>query len=350
MLNATQQQTKNIGASDVFDNQPAHDLLVDLLAIIKMQDYQFTTVTPRTHAIFLSKPNLSPTNLRDIFGWNLPFSLDELPTPVKRIMVAADIIEPCGDMFRSKVRIASLSHDLSHHDIFLHSGFPTTELDSVFFGPDTYRFARFIRQTLTQDRHLISDAKDSRVKPPLRILDIGCGTGAGGVAAIRALPHGQIYEMTMNDISPTALNFTRVNAQVADIPIKQLHGDVFETLEGEFDLIISNPPYMNDESSRAYRDGGAQLGLDLSIRIFTRALQHLAPGGKFLLYTGVAMTDQSDPFLSTLEPLLADTNFTWSYEEIDPDIFGEELQLPSYSSAHRIAAVGLVVTRKSHAP
>lgn len=35
-----------------------------------------------------------------------------------------------------------------------------------------------------------------------------------------------------------------------------------------------------------------------------------------------------------------------SYDEIDPDVFGEELEQPAYAAAHRIAAVGLVVTRR----
>jgi hypothetical protein len=34
------------------------------------------------------------------------------------------------------------------------------------------------------------------------------------------------------------------------------------------------------------------------------------------------------------------------YDEIDPDVFGEELEQPAYAAAHRIAVVGLVVTRR----
>lgn len=37
--------------------------------------------------------------------------------------------------------------------------------------------------------------------------------------------------------------------------------------------------------------------------------------------------------------------FQWPYEEIDPDIFGEELELPDYKTANRIAAVALTVKR-----
>ena len=325
--------------SSSHDKVTCHDSLVDLLTNIKVQGYTFITVTPRTHEHFLSRANVKGKNLSDIFGWNLPFSIDALCPMLRRIMVDANIIEPSGDLLRSKLRISSLGGDL-----FLHSAFPTNEHDAVFFGPDTYRFARFIRHILENDERLFSE-KNKKFQRPFRILDIGCGTGAGGIAAVRALPQGRSYELSMNDISATALDLTRVNARVAGVPINCMEGDIFAAINEKFDLIVANPPYISDMSGRAYRDGGAHLGLDLSIRIFKTALEHLVPGGQLILYTGVAMTSQLDPFLSTITPLLAAVACTWSYEEIDPDIFGEELEMPAYANAHRIAAVGLVVTR-----
>jgi methylase of polypeptide subunit release factors len=315
-----------------------HDLLVELLTNVKNQGYKFITVTPRTHEYFLAKTHSQGKNLRDIFGWNLPFSDDALCPMLKRIMQDCNILEPCGDLLRSKLRISSLGNDL-----YLHSAFPAKEQNAVFFGPDTYRFARFIRHSLERVEHVFSEHKN--VHKPLRILDIGCGTGAGGIVVIRTLPRTQPYELRMNDVSHFALGLTLVNAQVAGISMRCMEGDIIETLNEKFDVIIANPPYMSDAAGRAYRDGGAQLGLDLSIRIFKAAFEHLAPGGMLILYTGVAMTSQSDPFLSTIIPLLAGANCTWSYEEIDSDVFGEELETPAYLHAHRIAAVGLVVKR-----
>jgi SAM-dependent methyltransferase len=316
-----------------------NSLLIDLLMHIKCQGYRFTTVTPKTHALFFSKSNVPGKNLRDIFGWNLPFSMDSLCPALRKLMLEADIIEPIGELFRSKLRISSLGGD-----IFLHSSYPTEDKNAVFFGPDTYRFARFIRQSLEKYQQPLAQTNKAFQKP-LRILDIGCGTGAGGIAAIRALPQACPYELTMNDINTAALDLMHINACAASVPVNVIAGDIFELLSEEYDLIIANPPYMHDEMSRAYRDGGANLGLDFSIRILKIAFEHLSVGGNLILYTGVAMTPQADPFLSTLVPLLASANCTWSYEEIDPDIFSEELELPAYANAHRIAAVGLVVTK-----
>ncbi len=88
------------------------------------------------------------------------------------------------------------------------------------------------------------------------------------------------------------------------------------------------------------------MGLELSVRIAKRALQLLAPNGCLILYTGVAMTsDDANPLLSELIPYLATERFKWTYDEIDPDVFGEELEQPEYKNVNRIAAVGLTVWR-----
>ncbi len=182
---------------------------------------------------------------------------------------------------------------------------------------------------------------------PLRILDIGCGSGAGGIALARHLADSGIAAVaTMNDINPLALHYTEINAQAAGVKVITALGDSLTAVAGEFDLIISNPPYLDDTAQRAYRHGGARLGRALSVRIAAQALTRLAPGGSLLLYTGVAIIDGFDPFLAELLPLLSAADCEWHYEEIDPDIFGEELERPVYAHAERIAAVGLIATRK----
>lgn len=313
-------------------------LLEELLRSIALQGYSFTTVTPRTHERFLLGFDGLAKNARDVFGWNLPFNTAVLPPLIFTLMTEADLLFNGGDCFRSKIRISSLGEDL-----FLHSYFPTNDADAVFLGPDTYRFARFVQHSL---RLFQSRSGFAHRSIPVRVLDVGCGSGAGGIAAIRALPTHQLYELNLNDLNSTALDYARICANVAGIPINALPGDFFNIRGLEFDLIVSNPPYLSDPAGRLYRDGGSHLGLALSLRIATHALGLLAPGGHFLLYTGMAITsDDNNPLLSELLPSLASDKFQWSYEEIDPDIFGEELEQPYYKKTNRIAAVGLTVTR-----
>jgi methylase of polypeptide subunit release factors len=306
-----------------------------LLREVAATGYRFTTVTPLTHQRVLARRGREPgTTLRDIFGWNLPFEAGAVSPALLATMKDAGVVRHSGTLLQSTVRIASLGDDL-----FFHSAYPTVQENAVFFGPDTSRFARFIRHAL-QPRRV-------HTPRPLRVLDVGCGSGAGGIAAARALAQAGLSSavVVMNDINPLALQFTAVNAEVANVPVTLAQGDALSAVEGNFDLVISNPPYLDDAAQRAYRHGGARLGRALSARIAAESLKRLAPGGQLLLYTGVAVVDGEDPFLAEMQPLLEASGCEWSYAEIDPDVFGEELDRPVYAHIDRIAAVGLVATR-----
>ena len=298
--------------------------------------YRFTTPTPLTQQRVLAhRGSQMAATLRDIFGWNMPFTLTcgAMTRELLAAMRGAGVLHTRGDVLQSGVRVSSIGDDL-----FVHSAYPTTQDDAVFFGPDTYRFARFIQEGVS---HVQSNGNQ-----PIRVLDVGCGSGAGGVVAARALSHLGPLEMCMNDINPLALRYTAINANLADIAIKPALGNALRAVKGDFDLIISNPPYLDDVAQRAYRHGGAGLGRAMSVRIAAEALGRLLPGGRLLLYTGVAMVGGVDAFWADMQPLLTGDKFDWSYAEIDPDVFGEELEQPVYAHVDRIAAVGLMVTRK----
>ena len=304
--------------------------------------YRFTTPTPLTHQRVLAhRGTQMAASLHDVFGLNMPFKIATCNGMTRELLAAmrgAGVLQSRGDVLQSRVRVASLGDDL-----FVHSAYPTHQDDAVFFGPDTYRFARFIKHGVTSFK--------STGTAPIRLLDVGCGSGAGGIVAARALVQLGPLEVCMNDINPLALQYTAVNASFAGIAVKPALGNALRAVKGNFDLIISNPPYLDDAARRAYRHGGAGLGRALSVRIVEEALTRLAPGGRLLLYTGVAMVGGVDPFLAEMQPLLEHAQlanqFDWSYSEIDPDVFGEELEQPAYRHVDRIAAVGLTVTRKA---
>lgn len=299
--------------------------------------YRFITPTPLTHQRVLAHRGAQlAANLRDVFGWNMPFkvaSCDGMTRELLAAMRGAGVLQTRGDVLQSAVRVASMGDDL-----FVHSAYPTTQDEAVFFGPDTYRFARFIQQ--------VAASVQPPASQPMRVLDVGCGSGAGGIVAARALAQLGVLDVWMNDINPLALQYTAINAHLAGVAVKPALGNALRAVKGDFDLIISNPPYLQDAAQRAYRHGGADLGRALSVRIAQESLSRLAPGGRLLLYTGVAIVGGVDAFLADMQPLLADDRFDWSYSEIDPDVFGEELEQPVYAHAERIAAVGLTVSRK----
>ena len=233
------------------------------------------------------------------------------------------------NQLRSKVRFSSLGEQL-----FVHSGFPTDAPDTVFFGPDTYRFARALRQSVA----------DIRVTASFTIIDIGCGSGAGGLHAAALLSTRGHADVILSDINPKALRYSRINARLNQIgKVQTVLSDVFDQINEGGDLIISNPPYLVDRSARLYRHGGGELGFDLSVRIVEDGIDRLDPGDRLFLYTGTPVMEGIDKFLEAVRPLLEARNCNYSYDEIDPDVFGEELDSAPYDRADRIAVVALTI-------
>lgn len=307
----------------------ADDLtLLQLGRRLQADGYRFITPTPLTHQRVNQRDEGQVADtLRDVFGWSRPFEPGLLSADEQRQLQEAQVIDACDGRLKSRVRWSSLD-DL----LFVHSGFPTDAADSVFFGPDTYRFAQLIHAHLQQS-----------FAPIQRAVDIGCGAGVGAILIARARREAQVLAV---DINPAALRLTAINAALAEVANVEVQAsDVLQGTDGHFDLIVANPPYMADPAGRAYRHGGGSLGAGLSLRIVEQALNRLAPGGSLLLYTGVAMVDGRDPFFDTVVPRLDSARFAWTYRELDPDVFGEELLNPGYQRVDRIAVVALTVTR-----
>ena len=61
------------------------------------------------------------------------------------------------------------------------------------------------------------------------------------------------------------------------------------------------------------------------------------------LYTGSAIVDGHDLLRAEVEQVVSEAGLIYEYSEIDPDVFGEELEAASYRDVERIAAVSLVV-------
>jgi methylase of polypeptide subunit release factors len=271
------------------------------------------------------EPRFEAESLTEIFGWSRLFRSDRF-SEVTELLQSAGELETSGDFVRSTVRFSTLGEQL-----YVHSAFPTDAEDAVFFGPDTYRFARVIK-------HFVLNGKNC----PTRVIDLGCGTGAGGIYAASLVSGGR-PELVLVDINEKALRYSSVNCALngAQQTTTLIQSDLFDAVEGMADLIISNPPYLVDPTARAYRHGGAR-GFDLSLRISDESLSHLKPGGRMILYTGTPVVRGADQFLAALSRSFAARSQPFLYEEVDPDVFGEELDNPSYGHVDRIAAVSVV--------
>ena len=298
--------------------------LLELLIELKARGYEFTCASPATHATITARSLSGAPTLRDILGWNRPFLADELPPHLLDLLRRADCVQVEGRRLRSRVRVASLGGQL-----FLHSSYPTDRADAVFFGPDSYRFAGFLSAQLPT------------LAPPDTIFDWGCGSGVGGIICASLAPSAEIV---LADVNPLALRLAAVNAKAAGVPVRLM--EAHHPPPG-CALIIANPPYMMDEDHRTYRDGGGLFGGEVACRWASQALEALVPGGSMLLYTGAAVVGGRVPLIEQIEESCRKAGADLAIEEIDPDVFGEELQKPAYAQVERIAVQGIRITSRS---
>ncbi len=300
--------------------------LTDLLRRLKDVGYAFVTPGNDSHRRVVWRRLFSGLglagDLRDVFGWNLPFRPRTVGPALFEAMGEAGILVRRRRFWRSALRVASADGAL-----FWHSSWPPKTRDAVFFGPDSYRFADFVRAELPPG--------------PARIADIGTGSGVGAIIAALARPGSTV---AASDLNPAALDLARVNAAAAGVELTLAQSSGLAGLDGEFDVIIANPPFFAGKGGRLYRDGGGDLGMEVALAWAEEAAGRLAPGGRLLLYSGAPVVAGRDRLREALETRLA--GLSLRYREIDPDIFGGLLNHPRYWGVERIAAIGLVAERR----
>lgn len=143
---------------------------------------------------------------------------------------------------------------------------------------------------------LVIAARDliKQSQQPWRVLDVGTGSGILAICLAKQAPK---LEVTAVDLSPAALEVARENAQTHGVAerIRFLPSDVYEGLAAneQFDLIVSNPPYITTEEMqhldadvRDYEphmalEAGPQ-GTEVIERLLTGASTRLRPGGHLL--------------------------------------------------------------------
>lgn len=139
-------------------------------------------------------------------------------------------------------------------------------------------------------KNAIAEIKSIYGNKPLRILDIFAGSGCIGVAALKHLPNSQV-DFIDNDA--TALQQIKINFTENGIDSSRariIRSDVFENVDGCYDAILANPPYvpisrknlvahsvLEHEPHRAVF--GGRDGLDTIRRFLYKARQHLNSNG-----------------------------------------------------------------------
>lgn len=153
-------------------------------------------------------------------------------------------------------------------------------------------------------------AKTMNLPEPLKIADVGAGSG---VIAVCVAKHLKNCRVTAIDISKPALAVARRNAEKHGVAeqINFVEGDLLATLPTteQFSLVLSNPPYVastemaglaadvRDHEPRLALDGGEH-GTQVIERLIAETPKHLLPGGWLLLEVGSPNADRVEAFIS----------------------------------------------------
>ena len=144
----------------------------------------------------------------------------------------------------------------------------------------------------------------SEPEKTIKVLDLCTGSGAIGISIAKNI---EKCEITLSDISYDALeiaqkNSAEVTGDTQNNKIKIIQSDLFEKIEEKFDIIVSNPPYIETKTiqtldkevqmePRIALDGGED-GLDLYRRIIKEAYKYLYNNGILALEIGYNQKDK----------------------------------------------------------
>lgn len=132
-------------------------------------------------------------------------------------------------------------------------------------------------------------------KPVGRILDLCTGSGCIGIAAASVFEEARV---DLSDISPEALAVAESNIELHELRdrVRTVQSDVFENITGRYDIIVSNPPYVDAEDlsdmprefhhEPALGLAAGNDGLDIAHRLIAGATEHLSPKGLLVVEVG----------------------------------------------------------------
>lgn len=139
---------------------------------------------------------------------------------------------------------------------------------------------------------LLGRLDEAEVESP-RILDVGCGSGVLGISLSLEIEGADV---TLSDVCSQALSLAQENATALEADVTFVEGDLFAAVEGAFDLIVANLPYisavdMGTLSREVQHDPnlalhGGEIGTEIMVRLLNESPNYLKSGGIIALEHG----------------------------------------------------------------
>jgi SAM-dependent methyltransferase len=338
-------------ASDLQENLQLSTFLT-LLHDLQIKGYNHLCPTPETQQWALTKrqklaggSQLFAKTLQDIWGWSLPVKRDVAENLLSQSLVNSLILieafrfsKSDPTVLRPQIRVSGLFPFAKAPNYYIHSSWPTSSSDSVFFGPESYRFTRYISSVA------------SRIPNCLLAIDVCSGAGVGAFQLARSYPQARVIGL---DINKKAIEISKINsrhlfperpssAQI-DMIVSDGFTSVLEEVRGQVDVVTINPPFIAGDK-RTYASGGPT-GMELIMRMIGQAREVLRTGGELYGHMAAPCSfDGTDKFREALGAMPG-----WeigAYDVLDVDIFGDEMASPeNYPDIARLASVGLVLKK-----
>ncbi len=204
--------------------------------------------------------------------------------------------------------------------------------------PETEELVQWILDDVNDQISEVRDQKsgeekgeNSNLRPsPLTILDIGTGSGCIAIALAKQLSNAKVYAL---DVSKDALKVAQGNAKNNQVDIEFLHESILDpglNIELQFDIVVSNPPYVRDleklEIHKNVKDYEPNLALfvpDDDALVFYRAIaqfskRHLSRKGSLYLEINQYLGEETKRVLKA---------HNFSEIELRKDIFGNDRML-----------------------
>lgn len=145
-----------------------------------------------------------------------------------------------------------------------------------------------------QDTEILVESVLDILKPGMDVLDMCTGSGC---IILSLMKLGRDIRGMGVDISEKALNIARQNAQKLEVDAQFLQSNLFDGVEGVFDVIVSNPPYIRTDIIRQLQEevkfhdpmlalDGKEDGLYFYRRIVEESVKHLKKSGKLYFEIG----------------------------------------------------------------
>ncbi|MBB1079948.1 peptide chain release factor N(5)-glutamine methyltransferase [Limosilactobacillus sp. STM2_1] len=162
-----------------------------------------------------------------------------------------------------------------------------------FYGR-TFRLNKHVLIPEAETAELIEWVLATMPADPLKVLDLGTGSGVIGITLALERPK---WDVTLSDISPAALKVAQQNMTTFGLDLPLIESDLFANISQRFDLIVTNPPYI-DKADTGVMDKAVlanepalalfadEHGLGFYHRLFKLAGQHLTTNGQLFGETG----------------------------------------------------------------